>query len=67
MKCICCDKKLKSLSGKDYPPETDMWNNAGVHTFIPGYGSKYDSDRFVVGICDKCIKKKLKKGVVREK
>ena len=65
--CICCGQILTNMSGGYYSPETDMWEDGGVHEFIPGFGSKYDSEYFVIGICDKCIKKKLKKGFIIRK
>ena len=67
LKCICCGRKLKFLYKGLYEPEVDMWNNAGVHQFVPGYGSRHDSKEFIVGICDDCLTKKLEDGSVIKK
>jgi len=67
MNCICCDKHICNIYAK-WPqaiPERDAWKDAGVHEFIPGDGSRYDTIRFVVAICDDCIEAKLV--VVKEK
>lgn len=66
IKCVCCGKKIKSLSKGEYAPETDMWGGGGVHEFIPGFGSKYDSKRFIVGICDECIEEKINNKSLKE-
>lgn len=65
IKCVCCGKLLKRLH-KDaiHAPEIDMWNNAGVHTFVPGYGSRYDMTEMIIGICDDCIEQKIKEGLL---
>jgi hypothetical protein len=53
MICAFCKKELEvlieSLSGL---PALD---SAGVHEFIPGYGSRHDTTRFIISICDDCI------------
>lgn len=60
-KCIRCGKTVKKLHEEiserhsRTPPPSDMWDSAGVHEFIPGYGSKHDMTRYVVAICDYCI------------
>lgn len=59
LKCICCGVRLEYISDGDSVPEVDMWKNAGVHDFIPGFGSRHDMSDMIVGICDDCIKKKL--------
>lgn len=63
IKCIVCKKELKRIMpDSNLPSESGMWNDAGVHEFIPGYGSKYDMTKFIVGICDDCIEKQVKTG-----
>ena len=67
IKCICCGIEItKIYEDTDYPPEQDMWNDAGVHDFIPGYGSKHDGIKFIIGICDDCIEKNLDR-MIQEK
>jgi hypothetical protein len=64
MNCLLCNKKIYRLYNEEgrpqRPPEQDMWKHAGVHEFIPGYGSRYDSVKFIIGICDECIDKQYK-------
>jgi hypothetical protein len=59
-KCICCGKKIKHLYedelGINTDPISDAWDGAGVHEFIPGYGSDFDLSSFIISVCDKCIK-----------
>ena len=64
LKCICCGEKLKFIGHGDFDPSVDMWQKAGVHQFVPGFGSRYDSTEFVVGICDDCLTKKLEDGLI---
>ena len=67
LKCICCGKIVNRIyNDTDYSPESDMWKNAGVHDFIPGYGSRYDSMRFVIAICDDCIEKNLDRMIITD-
>jgi hypothetical protein len=68
MKCICCEKKIELLHKQEQESEEDlifskkaensMWNGAIVGTIDAGYGSIFDGDQFVIGICDECIKTK---------
>jgi hypothetical protein len=57
MNCIVCKKPISIL--EDFGDETDpvsaCWCNAGVHEFIVGFGSRHDTERFVIGICDDCL------------
>lgn len=63
MKCIICGKIISTLYVDDnWLPEEAMWNSAVVGKIIAGYGSKYDTDTFFIGICDNCIDQKLKDG-----
>lgn len=66
MKCIVCNKNIDRLGDTDYKPEVDMWRNAGVHEFIPGFGSSFDSRRFIICICDTCLTVKLGEGVIEK-
>ena len=69
IKCIVCSKSINLLYfGEEHieNPESACWNGAGVHEFIPGYGSIYDLRRFIIGICDECITKKEKEGCIKQ-
>lgn len=67
LKCICCGKKLErclDAGTVEAEPEVDAWDDAGVHLFVPGFGSRHDMSDIVVGICDNCIDKKLEDGSI---
>jgi hypothetical protein len=64
IKCFGCGGALKQAYPEfKNPPEEASWHDAGVHLFVVGYGSRYDTDKFVIGICDNCIEK----GVLEER
>ena len=54
MKCVVCKKELRILHN-DGNPATSCWHDGAVDNFIAGYGSKYDTTHFIVGICDDCL------------
>lgn len=65
LRCVKCDKAIRSLSHADIPAEYAAYNNAGVDAFSVGYGSaKYDTTEFVIGICDKCLVSLHKSGAI---
>lgn len=64
LKCVVCRRQLKPLDEGEYEPEKDMWDDAGVHDFVPGYGSRHDSSHIILGICDDCIEELIKDKVV---
>jgi hypothetical protein len=41
-----------------------MWDDGIVHIIDAGYGSKHDTDKFVIAICDECIKENLEDGTL---
>lgn len=41
-----------------------MWNDGIVQIIDAGYGSRYDTTKFVIAICDDCIKNKLQDGTL---
>lgn len=70
MRCLKCSKEISLLRPDnekevDFKPETDMWNDGGVHEFIPGYGSRFDSERFIIAICDNCIHEGLVNNLIK--
>ena len=73
MNCIICGKEIKSLEtisdyrisqGVDYII-SGMYEDAAVHEFICGYGSRFDGDHYIIGICDNCLEYKIKKGLIQ--
>jgi len=66
-KCICCEKEIESIwfDGVEAEnPEQGAWNNGVVEKIHMGYGSRFDEDIYVFGICDDCIEEKHKKGLI---
>jgi hypothetical protein len=60
MNCLICDKEvlpLYPLEGRP-DPENAMWNGAVVDRIEAGFGSIFDTDIFLIAICDDCVKKK---------
>lgn len=41
-----------------------MWNDGIVQIISAGYGSKHDTDQFVMAICDECINEKQDQGLL---
>ena len=66
IKCIACGKPLKPLEDFDVEahPLSANFDDATVDQLYPGYGSRHDLSRFIVGICDDCIDVKLKEGLL---
>jgi hypothetical protein len=44
--------------------ENRMWNDGIVANISAGYGSTLDGNMYVIAICDECIKKKEKEGII---
>lgn len=63
MKCIICKRELVSII-ETGDPVSGAWREGAVHEFICGYGSKHDTDRFVIGICDDCLDQLIKEEVI---
>lgn len=54
--CICCDKKITAIHPEHMQfPQGGMYNGGVVDKISAGYGSKHDTDMFIVAICDDCI------------
>lgn len=65
IKCICCEKTLELLYPEmEHDVSSGMYNGGMVNDNAVGYGSVFDGDIFVIGVCDKCIEKKSKSGVI---
>ena len=66
-KCICCEKTIESIwfDGLEVNhPEQGAWENGVVEQIHMGYGSRFDEDTFIFGICDDCLEEKYKKGLI---
>lgn len=66
-RCLCCEKILKHLGNRNVADSVGTWEDAGVHEFIPGYGSKHDMTVFELGLCDECIDELSTRGTLNVK
>lgn len=67
VRCIICSTKLYGSYGGAENSDINavpMWSGVAVETRI-GYGSKFDGDTLVFGICDKCIEARKELGSLR--
>ena len=67
VRCVICSKKL---FGAFVGAENTEINSAPIHDGTAfewkiGYGSSYDGDTFIFGLCDSCIDKKKYEGSLR--
>lgn len=58
--CLTCDTVIKR--SEDYPCEDSpihqsMIDGGNVNTFSCGFGSRFDMDTYIIGICDDCLEK----------
>ena len=58
--CVCCDKTVEAL----YPehnsirnPQSGSYKDGIVDKIAAGYGSKFDTEMFIIAICDDCMEK----------
>jgi hypothetical protein len=66
-KCIICEKNIESLwfdAITAENPEQGPWNGGVVEKLNMPYGSKFDGETFIYGICDDCIEEKHKSGLI---
>jgi len=68
IKCICCEKDITPvlLDDDDCPADIGNWSRASVDRLTCGFGSIHDMSIFIIGICDDCLTKKHKDGVVQQ-
>ena len=63
-------KIIRQISGKKFDEtytsdaSSNMWNGGIVGHISGNYGSRFDSDEFIIAICDDCIEKKKMTGNV---
>lgn len=56
--CICCNKNVEPLDPEYIRrPESGMYKNGIVDKIAAGYGSKFDTDMFIIAVCDDCVEK----------
>jgi len=57
IKCIICSEEIKLLSDTNLLHQA-MWHNGIVDKIAAPFGSIFDGNMYIIGICDKCIKEK---------
>ena len=66
--CIVCGAKIEEIEMTDTPienPSEGCWNNGIVERTYAGYGSSLDGNIYDIGICDACLERKEKEGVIK--
>lgn len=54
--CICCDTKIKPIDPEYIRrPESGMYHDGIVDKVSGGYGSKHDTEMYIIAICDPCL------------
>ena len=69
-KCIICEKDIESLwfdSIISENTEEGAWNGGVIEKLYMPYGSRFDEDIYIFGICDDCVEEKHKKGLIGRK
>jgi len=67
-KCIVCGNPVKILDLGGYYNAEDliqnMWEGGTVDKLYMPYGSRFDGNVYLFGLCDDCIEKKHKDGII---
>ena len=58
------EKDEHSLEIRYKTIQNEMIDNGIIHIIDAGYGSRHDDDRFILAICDDCIKENLEDGTL---
>lgn len=65
--CVCCSEEIKPLyeeyHSKDSPSQS-MWLDGVVGEISAGFGSSLDGEKYIIAICDNCIREKLITGII---
>ncbi len=57
-------QKEETKDGKFRTVNNSMVSDGIIHIIEAGYGSKSDGDRFIIAICDDCIKENVEDGTL---
>jgi len=61
--CVVCGKQIyHENASNDDKLENCNWSSGSVTKLETCYGSNFDGDEYIIGICDECIKRKNKTG-----
>lgn len=66
--CICCKSNKVQILESFYVPHPleqnkGCWDNGTVEKISFGYGSKLDTERFYIAICDECMEGLVTEGL----
>lgn len=69
VRCVVCGKPIAASQHDEggvgfYNADYLGFNDGVAGTISGGYGSRYDTWRFVIGICDSCVEDRLKSGKI---
>jgi len=67
--CIICGGKIITLDPKIYDTtqvEHMMWDKGVVTTVRMPYGSKFNGNEYIIGVCDECIEHMINDKIIKE-
>lgn len=65
--CVVCGKAIHVLDLGSYDAlelRQNMWEGGTVDYIYMPYGSRFDGQKYAIGICDDCVETKHKEGVI---
>ena len=61
--CIRCGQVVRPIiHGAPSNSDSEMYDDGIADSIVAGYGSKHDTEKFVLAICDDCIDALLDEG-----
>ena len=70
IKCICCGFEIKPIfpdvTNEERTPMNVMWDGGTAVKLHMPYGSRFDDNIYVIGLCDNCIEEKEKQGLIKQ-
>jgi hypothetical protein len=70
IKCLVCGKTLEALTDKyntataKAKPWMALYTNANTWEISCDFGSRHDTSKFILGLCDDCIAAKIDAGLL---
>ncbi len=62
IKCIGCGQLIKHLYVPSEEPHRDCWSAAIVSKIFAGFGACYETNEYLIGICDMCVEHNVQLG-----
>ena len=64
-KCLVCGKPLRTFDHyDDQEPWKSWFDGADTWEIVCNYGSRFDTDKFILVLCDDCIQAKIDAGLL---